>query len=464
MLKTVSSITNAIGALNYVGTWNASTNSPALASGVGTKGDYYVVSVAGSTNLDGETLWGVGDWAVYNGTAWQKVEGGNTINATTVSASTSVTTPVIQATSSAGGTLKNNGGTAQMQWGSGGGSNLSLEVATNINPANAAVAISPTGTGTVTINPATASTMNNVAIGGTTPLAITGTTISSTALTASSAVATDASKQLVSVTNTGTGNNVLSVSPTFTGTITAADEKLTGKLSIGVTTPLTPISIKGSGSYGSAYDVNEFQIFDPSSLESAGYGFYINQSYPASTPVGTFTLGVGSTNNHEYALALATANTTRVLISKTGIVTMSAYGAGAATFSAAGVISSVSDETWKIKDGAPLNPDAMLQKLEPGYWFYNDEKKEIFGAERQLGFYAQNVNEAIGVEAAPTPETYIQTDENGVETTHTKPWGYYDRSVLAVTVMSLQKALTTIQEQQANIETLTNRITLLEGK
>jgi hypothetical protein len=177
MLKTVSSITNAIGALNYKGTWNASTNSPTLASGVGTKGDYYVVSVAGSTNLDGETLWGVGDWAVYNGAAWQKVEGGNTINATTVSASTSVTTPIIQATSSAGGTIKNNSGTNQLQWGSGGGSNLSLEVATNINPANAAVNISPTGTGTVTINPATASTMNNVAIGGTTPLAGGFTTV-----------------------------------------------------------------------------------------------------------------------------------------------------------------------------------------------------------------------------------------------------------------------------------------------
>ncbi len=87
MLKTVSSIVNAIGALNYKGTWNASTNSPALASGVGTKGDYYVVSVAGSTNLDGETLWGVGDWAVFNGAAWQKLEGGATINATTITAS-----------------------------------------------------------------------------------------------------------------------------------------------------------------------------------------------------------------------------------------------------------------------------------------------------------------------------------------------------------------------------------------
>ena len=78
MLKTASSITNAIGALNYKGTWNAATNNPVLTSSVGTKGDYYVVSVAGSTNLDGQTLWGVGDMAVFNGTAWQKVDGGNT--------------------------------------------------------------------------------------------------------------------------------------------------------------------------------------------------------------------------------------------------------------------------------------------------------------------------------------------------------------------------------------------------
>jgi hypothetical protein len=93
MLKTVSSIVNAIGALNYKGTWNASTNSPTLASGVGTKGDYYVVSVAGSTTIDGQSLWGVGDWIAFNGTVWQRVEGGSTgeftsvsVNAGTVSA------------------------------------------------------------------------------------------------------------------------------------------------------------------------------------------------------------------------------------------------------------------------------------------------------------------------------------------------------------------------------------------
>ncbi|MEI6590333.1 MAG: hypothetical protein WCO38_10365, partial [Verrucomicrobiota bacterium] len=63
-----------LGALSYQGTWNASTNTPTLTSSVGTKGYYYVVNVAGSTNLNGITDWQIGDWAVYNGTAWQKID------------------------------------------------------------------------------------------------------------------------------------------------------------------------------------------------------------------------------------------------------------------------------------------------------------------------------------------------------------------------------------------------------
>lgn len=87
MLKSVSSVVNAIGALNYVGTWNASTNTPTLVSGTGTKGDYYVVSVAGSTSLNGISNWGVGDWVVFNGSAWQRVEGGADLNGVNLSVS-----------------------------------------------------------------------------------------------------------------------------------------------------------------------------------------------------------------------------------------------------------------------------------------------------------------------------------------------------------------------------------------
>jgi hypothetical protein len=58
---------------SYQGTWNASTNSPTLTSSVGTVGFYYVVSTAGSTNLNGITTWAVGDWAIFQGSTWQKV-------------------------------------------------------------------------------------------------------------------------------------------------------------------------------------------------------------------------------------------------------------------------------------------------------------------------------------------------------------------------------------------------------
>jgi hypothetical protein len=109
MLKTVSSITNAIGALNYKGTWNASTNSPALASGVGTKGDYYVVSVAGSTNLDGISNWGVGDWAAYNGSVWQRVEGGADLNGVNLTFTGTASGPTYETSNlTTGVTLTNN--------------------------------------------------------------------------------------------------------------------------------------------------------------------------------------------------------------------------------------------------------------------------------------------------------------------------------------------------------------------
>ena len=66
--------------LTYEGTWNASTNTPTLTSGQGVSGHFYIVNVAGNTNLDGNNDWRVGDWAVFfdaggAGTAgWQKID------------------------------------------------------------------------------------------------------------------------------------------------------------------------------------------------------------------------------------------------------------------------------------------------------------------------------------------------------------------------------------------------------
>jgi hypothetical protein len=72
--KVQNQISGIVGGVTFQGTWDASTNTPTLTSSVGTKGYYYIVSVAGSTNLNGITDWKIGDWAIFNGSTWDKVD------------------------------------------------------------------------------------------------------------------------------------------------------------------------------------------------------------------------------------------------------------------------------------------------------------------------------------------------------------------------------------------------------
>lgn len=63
-------------AMEYKGTWDASTNTPALADGTGDTGDMYIVSVAGTVDFgSGNIIFYEGDRVVYNGSVWQRVAG-----------------------------------------------------------------------------------------------------------------------------------------------------------------------------------------------------------------------------------------------------------------------------------------------------------------------------------------------------------------------------------------------------
>lgn len=70
-------INGIVGPLMFDGAWNASTNTPALASGVGTANHYRMVTVAGSTLIDGNSSWAVGDLIIFSGTShtWQRISG-----------------------------------------------------------------------------------------------------------------------------------------------------------------------------------------------------------------------------------------------------------------------------------------------------------------------------------------------------------------------------------------------------
>jgi len=90
---TSTSWASVAGGLSYQGTWNASSNSPTLTSSVGTNGYYYIVGTAGSTNLNGITDWQIGDWLLFNGTVWQKIDQSETLQSiTSTDGSVTVTT------------------------------------------------------------------------------------------------------------------------------------------------------------------------------------------------------------------------------------------------------------------------------------------------------------------------------------------------------------------------------------
>lgn len=59
--------------MQYQGQWNATTNSPTLVNGIGDTGDVWEVILAGTQNFGaGAIMFKEGDWAVYNGTVWEK--------------------------------------------------------------------------------------------------------------------------------------------------------------------------------------------------------------------------------------------------------------------------------------------------------------------------------------------------------------------------------------------------------
>lgn len=65
-------------ASNYLGNWDASTNTPTLVNGVGSAGSFYIVTVAGTADFGaGPITFEENDWVVYTGDAWivNKAEG-----------------------------------------------------------------------------------------------------------------------------------------------------------------------------------------------------------------------------------------------------------------------------------------------------------------------------------------------------------------------------------------------------
>lgn len=265
-----------LGALSYQGTWDASTNTPTLTSSVGTKGYYYVVSVAGNTNLNGITDWLVGDWAVYNGSIWQKVD--NTETVTSVNGQTGAVT--LTTTNIAEGTnlyytdtrarASNSAGTG-ISYDSGTG------VITNSAP-DQTVSIA-NGTGISATGTYPAFTVTNTGVTS----AVAGTGISVSGATGAVTVTNTAPDQTVALTGAGT-TVVTGTYPNFT--ITSTDSA-TGTVTSVAATAGTGISVTGSPITTSGTLNITNTAPDQTVAIASGTGISVTGTYPNFTVTNT---------------------------------------------------------------------------------------------------------------------------------------------------------------------------------
>ena len=158
-------------------------------------------------------------------------------------------------------------------------------------------------------------------------------------------------------------------------------------------------------------------------------------------------LSVNYTSAITNGLFVVSSNGTKqsLVVKNDDSVQLYSLGTGTVTCSS-GVLGFTSDERIKIDDGNYSGGLNAVLNIMPKYFYYKNfegNKDETKG--RELGFFAQNIQQTCGLEVVHQPE-----DPDAL-------LGIHDRGVMAVLVSA-------IQEQQAIITALTTRITALEAK
>ena len=322
-----------IGTISYQGGWNANTNFPALVSSVGTNGFYYVVTTAGTTNLNGITDWQIGDWAIFNGAFWEKIDQTNLV--TSVNGQTGAVS--VGTVTSVGGTGTVNGITLTGSVSTSGSITLggTLGSIANSQLSNSAItingnAVSLGGSTTVTATATNALTIGTglsgasyngsttVTIANTGVLSIAGTVNQVTASASTGAVTLSLPQSINSgATPTFTGTNFTGIpnagltnsAITINGTATS----LGGSISVGTLTAVTGTApVVSSGGATPAISMAAATTSVNGYLTSTDWTTFNNKSNTNGTVTSVAAITLGTTGT-DLSSTVATGTTTPVI-------------------------------------------------------------------------------------------------------------------------------------------------------
>jgi hypothetical protein len=174
-------------------------------------------------------------------------------------------------------------------------------------------------------------------------------------------------------------------------------------------------------------------------IYASGAGSYSSTSFFNTTTGYGYDIGFGGSSTiapNSFYIYGGSSASVKFSINSSGSAFFSSLGTGTVT-ATSGTLSTISDMNLKNEDGFINNALEKVMNLKPRYFHWKEESGLPTDL-RQLGFFAQEVNEALGEEAANTPKT--ENDK----------WGIYDRGMIAFLTAA-------IQELKAELDILKNK-------